>query len=405
MNLPIHTKRIDIIDVLRGFALLGIVIMNIQAFAMPSQAYFNPFAFGAEGASIFDSNGVAYMITHLIADQKFMTMFSLLFGISIALVVESHKNSGKNVSSIRFLLRRHVLLLFIGLTHAYFIWEGDILVSYALCGFFIIWFRNKSAKYLIILGSILFSFPIVFLLLIGLLVPEALLVPELQDEWVISEKALANLSATLTGNWLQQLDYRIPAAFEMQTSLFIIYTFWRVSSLMLWGMAIYKLGLFHEKVSSARMGRWSLLFVLLGLIIIALGIHQNNAHQWEAFYSNFFGNQFNYIGSIVLAMGYIFGFVALGSRLPFLVRYSFQCIGKMALTNYLLQSIICSYIFYGHGLGLFSKLDRFEVLSILPLIWLFQIMCSIFWLRYFRQGPIEWLWRCAVASSIMPIRR
>lgn len=412
MNYSLHafSKRIDVIDTLRGFALLGIVIMNIQAFAMPSQAYFNPFAFGVENSDIFDRNGIVYMITHLFADQKIMTIFSLLFGVSIALMVESHTNKrplvkGKPVSSLHLLLRRNLFLFFIGLDHAYLIWEGDILVSYSLCGFFVVWFRHESAKYLIFLGSILFIVPVVFLLLIGFFVPEALMAAELQAEWVISAEELEGLSNTLKGSWFQQLSYRIPAAFEMQTALFMIYTFWRVSSLMLWGMAAYKLGLFQGKISTKCLGWWALFLISLGLMIVTVGIQQNNAHQWQAFYAIFFGSHFNYIGSIVLSIGYILSFIILSPYLPFWITYSLQCVGRTALSNYLLQSLTCAFIFYGHGLGLFAQLDRFEQLLILPFIWFFQIALSILWLHYFRQGPIEWLWRCAVAWTGVPIRK
>ncbi len=405
-----QTTRIDILDILRGFALLGILIMNIQAFAMPSHAYFNPFAFNAiqgtaldtQGTDLFDTNGIVYMLTHIFADQKFMTIFSLLFGVGIALMAESHQTktpqvNGKDISSIRFLLRRNFFLLLIGLEHAYLIWEGDILVTYSLCGFFVVWFRNKSVTFLISLATILFSVPIILLLLIGVLVPAEMIAAELVAEWIITPDQLQSISSSLQGNWLQQMEYRAPAALEMQIVLFIAYNFWRASSLMLLGMALHKFGLFRNKLSLNTLGKLALILMPLGIGITALGIYQNDIHQWQAFYSNIYGAHFNYIGSAILGMGYIFGLMYLYPRLPRWISYTFQAIGRTALSNYILQSLICAFIFYGHGLGLYAQLDRLQQLLLLPCIWITQILLSILWLKYFRQGPLEWAWRSLVS--------
>lgn len=411
----LHTSRIDSLDILRGFAVLGILIMNIQSFAMPIQAYFNPFAFNGvqgtpldtQGTGLFDLNGMVYMLTHIFADQKFMTTLSLLFGVGIALMVESHQTKapqvgGKPVSSLKFLLRRNLFLLFIGLGHAYLIWEGDILVSYSLCGFFIIWFRNRSPQFLISLSALFFSFPMVFLLLIGMLVPEEMIAHELDLEWFISPEELQSITNTLRGNWLEQMTYRAPAVLEIQTVLFMLYTFWRVSSLMLLGMALYKMGVFQNKLSPSKLRKLSLIAIPLGMGITALGIYQNESHQWQAFYANFFGSQFNYIGSLISSMGYIFGLMYLCQRLPHWLTYTLQIIGRTALSNYILQSVICALIFYGHGLGLYAQLDRFQQILLLPCIWFVQCLLSILWLQYFRQGPIEWAWRYLVSWPPSP---
>jgi len=405
----VHSSRIDTLDILRGFALLGILIMNIQSFAMPTQAYLNPFAltsiqhtpFDTQGMDLFDRNGIVYMITHIFADQKFMAIFSILFGVGIALMVESHHKktptvSGKPVSSLKFLLRRNFFLLLIGLEHAYFIWEGDILVSYSLCGFFVVWFRNKSVKFLVSLSALLFAFPVIFLLLLGVFVPEEMVTHELEMEWTITSEQFQSVSDNLRSGWLQQMVYRIPAALEIQIELFILYTFWRVSSLMLLGMALHKLELLRNKISSATFGKWALAAIPLGIGITVMGIHQNNVHQWQAFYTHFFGSQFNYIGSLILSMGYIFGLLALYQHLPHWISYALQAIGRTALSNYILQSLICAFIFYGHGLGMYAQLDRFQQLLLLPGIWIFQSLLSILWLKHFPHGPLEWLWRYAV---------
>ncbi|WP_158658106.1 DUF418 domain-containing protein [Agarilytica rhodophyticola] len=384
--------------------------MNIQSFAMPYQAYFNPFAWGNDGSDLFSVNGITYMLTHIFFDQKFMTIFSLLFGVSMALMMKSHNNktikvSGKDVSSLYFLLRRNLVLLFIGLIHAYLVWEGDILVSYALCAIFVVWFGNKSVKFLIFLGVFLFFIPVILSLFIGFSIPEVVIHSELQKDWVISQQELQEIIFTINGPWFGLFLYRINAAFEMQTWLFILYSFWRVSALMLWGMVIYKIGLFEGHVLKKYIALGGFILISIGITIVIFGVQQNHTHQWQAFYSTLFGTQFNYIGSALLGGGYILAFMLFVQYLPSWLNYAIQCIGRTALSNYLLQSLICGFVFYGYGLGLFAKLDRLQILLIVPFVWLIQIITSALWLQYFHMGPVEWIWRVLVLREFLSIKK
>lgn len=413
----LQSSRIDSLDLLRGFALLGILIMNIQSFAMPSQGYFNPFAFNGIEGSVLDTqgmellnlNGITYMFAHIFADQKFMTIFALLFGVGIALMVETHKNkpplvNGKPTTSLRFLLRRNFFLLLIGLGHTYLIWEGDILVTYSLCGFFVIWFRNKSVVFLISLASFLFMLPIFMFCMVGIFMPPELVTTELEADWIISAEQLQSISEIMRSNWLEQMTYRAPAALEIQIELFLIYSFWRVSSLMLLGMALHKLGLFRNKISPATLGKWALIAAPTGWSLTAWGVYQNDIYQWHAFYSNVFGSQFNYFGSLISGIGYIFGLLYVAQHIPAWICCVLQSVGCTALSNYILQSLICGLIFYGHGFGLFAQLDRLQQLLIVPVIWVLQSILSTLWLKHFRQGPLERFWRCAVSRSAFALK-
>ena len=417
-NQHLQLSRINSLDVLRGFALLGILIMNIQSFAMPIQGYFNPFAFSevegtvlqTQGLELFNLNGLVYLFTHIIADQKFMTIFSLLFGIGIALMGESYKRklplvNNKAVSPLTFLLRRHFFLLLLGLAHAYLIWEGDILVTYSLCGFFVVWFRDKSPSFLMSFASGLFLLPIILLWIIGIFVPEELLTPELEVDWLITTEQFLSNTSTMQGSWLEQMPYRAFAVLEIQVAMFLIYSFWRVSSLMLLGMALYKLRLFDNKRSPKTLLKWACIMTVIGWAITGAGVYQNDIHQWQAFYANIFASQFNYFGSLISGVGYIFAALYLYRYLPKLLSNTLEAVGRTALSNYILQSFICSFIFYGHGLGLFAQLDRFQQLMLLPFVWVLQSLLSIFWLKYFRQGPLEWIWRCAVSWSVLPLKK
>ena len=142
----IRSERILSLDVLRGFAVLGILVMNIQSFSMIGAAYFNPTAYG-------DLNGLNYLvwlISHLLADMKFMAIFSMLFGAGIVLMANRMEASGRSPSGVHY--RRNFLLLLFGMAHAWFLWNGDILFTYAMCGFLVFLFRKIQPKNLIIVG-------------------------------------------------------------------------------------------------------------------------------------------------------------------------------------------------------------------------------------------------------------
>lgn len=401
-QVPIRS-RVDVIDALRGFALLGILIMNIQVFAMPEQAYLNPLLFGTEQGRLSGLSGWMYVLTHTFADQKFMTIFSLLFGVSIMLIAESRPQG-----ATKYLLRRNFFLLLIGLEHAYLLWKGDILVTYALCACTVVWLRHLSAGKLLAVGFCIFLVP-VFLALLG----TALLpywttqdIAAITSAWHPSVEEINAQIENMRGSWLQNMHERVPAAFEMQSIVFLSQTAWRVSALMIWGMALYKFNLFGGALSSRSCRNLALLILLLGLIIVVLGIQQNIEHGWQASYSLFIGNIYNYLGSAMVSMAYVCLFIYLYKRnKDSALMSALQSVGRTALSNYLLQSLICTFIFYGFGLGLFASLSRAQQLLLLPLIWSLQILLSVYWLKYFYYGPVEWLWRTAVEWRDLPFKR
>jgi len=132
----------------------------------------------------------------------------------------------------------------------------------------------------------------------------------------------------------------------------------------------------------------------------------NFAWNWHMDFSMFLGRSFNYVGSIGTALAYLAGIMIL-CRSPLLERLKdrFAAVGQMALTNYLMQSVLCTCFFYGHGLGMFGKLERFELLYVLLVVWLIQLIASPLWLKYFRYGPAEWAWRGVTYMRWQPMRR
>src|SRR5687767_13506462 len=181
-------ERYQALDLLRGCAVLGILVMNIQSFAMPFAAYFNPTALGDRGATDF----AIWSISHLFFDQKFMTIFSLLFGAGVLLMTTRAAQRGARPAALHY--RRMLWLLLFGLIHAYLIWYGDILVLYAICGLFVYLFRTRSPRTLLIVGLILVSVASLFSMAAGLSVgtwpPPA--VQEIRDFWSPDATTLAD---------------------------------------------------------------------------------------------------------------------------------------------------------------------------------------------------------------------
>ncbi|MBM3304962.1 MAG: DUF418 domain-containing protein [Candidatus Aminicenantes bacterium] len=394
-------ERLASLDVLRGFAVLGILLVNIQDFSMVFAAYLNPTAFG----DLTGLNRWAWMLTHVLGDQKFMTIFSLLFGAGILLVTSKAESKGLPPAGLHY--RRIFWLFVIGLMHAYLLWRGDILVAYAVCAVWVYLFRKKKPKTLLIAGAVFILVPTILYLIFSWSVPywppEA--VESNLQMWAPPAERIAQEVAVYRGGWLQQMGHRVPSAIAFQTFIFLIYIGWRVTGVMLIGMALFK----WRVLSAERSGRFYRIMLAagfgIGIPLIVTGVVRNFAAGWAWPYSMFIGWQFNYLGSLGMAAGYIALVMLLcrSARLPAL-RERLAAVGRMAFTNYLLQSLICTTLFYGHGFGLFGKVQRWQQVLITVAIWTTLLVVSPLWLRRFRFGPVEWLWRTLTYRKAQPMR-
>ncbi|MEX0359854.1 MAG: DUF418 domain-containing protein, partial [Allomuricauda sp.] len=219
--------RIVALDVLRGFAILGIPLMNVQSLAMVGQAYLNPTAFGDLGGW----NLFTWMMSHILADQKFMTLFSLLFGASILLITGKYEQKG--ISSFKIHYRRNFWLLVLGLLHAYLVWYGDILAPYAFCAFLVYPFRKLSIKFLIILGLAVFSISSLLEIHTGLQLLDAPkeIIESISGGWAPHAELVQREIDAYQGSFAEQLGQRTRTAFMMQTTYFFGHIFWRVFGL------------------------------------------------------------------------------------------------------------------------------------------------------------------------------
>ncbi|MEX1033902.1 MAG: DUF418 domain-containing protein [Cellvibrionaceae bacterium] len=384
------TQRINSLDVLRGLAVLGILVMNIQAFSMPMASYVNPSAWG----SLEGINGVVWYLSHLLADQKMMALFSMLFGAGIILFSERVAAQGGSATAYHY--RRNFWLLLFGAAHAYLLWFGDILFLYAICAFLLYPLRNLRPRNLVVLALVFLSVSSVIYLLMGMALPtlpETVVAEGILPSWRPDAQQLATEIAAYQGGWADQMTARLPATLEMHTFVFLIWGFWRAAGMMLLGMALYRTGVLTAQASNTVYLRFLAAAAVVGLPVVAFGIHWNFSNNW-GLESMFLGYQFNYWGSILVSLGWMAGTVLLlkHQRLTGLTN-RLAAVGRMAFTNYIMHTLLCGFIFYGHGLGLFAQVERVGQIAFVFGIWALQLWLSPIWLKHFRFGPLECLWR------------
>lgn len=387
---PVNREgRIAAIDVLRGFALLGILLLNIQCFAMPSIAYLNPTAYG----DLEKANYWVWWCTHVLGDQKFMSIFSMLFGAGVVLMTRSGQARTGHSAAIHY--RRMFWLILFGFLHAHLLWDGDILFSYGICGLLLWPLRNLSAKVLIPVGLVLIAFGSLPILALGLSMPlwpeDAL--AELNHEWQPSDESIQQILDAFRGSWLDQAPYRSMEAIVFQTVILAFWTFWRAGGLMIVGMGLFQLDFFHARWPSSRYLLLVMLTLPIGVSLSAYGVHWNEQRDWATQTSYLLGSLWNYWGSLLTAIAFASLVILICKSRLIRLLFPLASVGQMALSNYLMQTVICTSIFYGHGLGWFGYLERAEQLLIVIGVWLTQLIVSPIWLNYFRFGPAEWLWR------------
>jgi len=395
-------ERIASLDVLRGFALLGILVVNIQVFAMIDIALFNPTAYG----DFSGANLLVWLLTHVLFDQKFMTIFSMLFGAGIVLMAQRAEAAGSRPAGRHY--RRMLWLALVGVLHAHLLWFGDILYSYGICGLWAYLFRKVRPSRLLVVGLLLIALASSLNILFGWSMqfwPEEQ-IQTFATDWAPDAAAVDAELTTYRSGWLGQMEHRHPTALEMETLVFLVWALWRAGGLMLVGMALFKLGFFSAERSTAAYARTAAVAFPIGLALVIYGVLRHFDAGWSVEYSFFLGTQFNYWGSLGVSLGLV-SLVMLWCRASIMasLKRSLSAVGQMALTNYLMHTIICTTIFYGHGLGLFGRVERVGQLGIVVAIWILQLVISPIWLRRFRFGPFEWVWRSLTYLKLQPMRR
>lgn len=377
-----QTERIHILDILRGFAMFGILVVNIDGFASP---IFFP-GYVSSPMSHYDSLGYSLML--FLAEGKFYVIFSFLFGLGFSVQLARSQAKGRDIRS--FYPRRLWVLFGLGVVHAALFWPGEILRLYALLGFALLVFRQRSNRTLLI-------WSIAFLLLSGFF--------SVWQDFARSQIDLF-LGADLV-NQAQQI-YSGGTFFDVvifQTkslpNTFIMVASWQALSVM----GLFLLGLlagrsqFFERLSEHRT---TLVWMALGGLLLGLP-----SNWFYTFYINPWIESFGVvIGGPLLAAAYIGG-LSLISLTPLGAKMLAPLgqVGRMALSNYFFQSLVCSLIFNAYGLGFYEKVGTIQLWGIAILIYLVQIPLSVWWLRRFHFGPLEWVWRSLTYGQRQPFRR
>lgn len=402
------SQRIEYLDVVRGIAIFGILITNIAWFSFYSPGHQGPFHSGS-------IDGIVRILQYMFVEGKFYTIFSMLFGWGIALQIRRFADDDKGAA--KFIRRRLYFMMLLGGIHLLFIWEGDIVFFYALVGFVLLAMRNISNRVLIITGTLLLISPVVLYFMkmkiplfnapVGLLTGlgenlyqlNGWTSQDLSRTQVLmeSKSILANIRITLS-----DLPYRFANLLYASRGP-------KVLGAMLLGFVIGRSQIYPLILENKRKLYW-LIFILL---LIALPLNYLLA-------TNIFNSEFSFTwttgglyNTIVFALG-VFPLAAVYMLVLALlldnkkiVRYLRPIIpvGKMAFSNYILQSLIGIVLFYGAGFGLAQQFGPLSLTIIAFLIFLFQIVVSTLWLRYFRFGPVEYIWRSLTYGKIQPMKK
>lgn len=393
--------RIESLDVLRGAAVLGIFAVNIQAMALPLAMFANPSLnpeFLREGGAFW------WAVAATFFQFKFITIFSALFGAGVMMM------AGEEKPSPRFGLhmRRMFWLLIFGLAHAFFIWYGDILTAYAIAGVIIVAARRWGPRALFIGGLILIA--AAFALFMGQHFAMEAASPEdraamIDDFWAPPQEVVAAEIEAYRGGFLERLPETAPNAglFLMVQSLGLAP---RTIGLMMIGMALYKTGFFTLRRSMFA-------YLTLGLMSLAIGL-LGSVYGTTQFIDAEFdmmalapGQAAQYWASLPHAFGYAaLVLAACKPRALTALRAPLAAAGKMALTNYLVCSLIGAFLYYGPpGLGRIGTASYGELALTVGLVWIGMLIISPLWLSIFRFGPFEWLWRSLTYARLQPLLR
>jgi uncharacterized protein len=422
--------RIIIIDSLRGIALLGILLMNIPFFGLPEPSFDN-LALNNELGTI---NEKAWYYINWFLEGSQRAIFSMLFGAGIILFITRLEKRVQGMMPAEYFIRRQLWLLFFGLVNAFvLLWPGDILFQYAICGIIVFVFRRTPVKGLLIAAGIC------LLLMTGRenrdlfknkgIISKGEAIAKLDTSKVklndIQKEELgamtgmkersdtAGLRKEMKKN-LRQLRGSYEDTYNnlsnASTNVEFYYTYyglWDVLLFMFIGMAFFKNGILTGNASVKVY--WALFIVGLGggLFISYLRLQPMFKYQFNNF-ELMKHKAFEYyeISRTFRSLG-IFGLIMLLYKSGWF-KWLFALmrpVGQMAFTNYLMQSLMCNLFFLGIGFGMMGKLQRYEIYYVVAVIWVIEIIWSHLWLRFFRFGPLEWLWRSLTYWKKQPIKK
>lgn len=396
-------ERIEAMDVLRGFALLGILLMNLEGFVGPVMA-------SASGVdpTLTGADRIVDLLIYILVQGKFYTLFSLLFGMGFAVMSQRAEQAGRPFAGIYW--RRGLVLLAIGLVHAIFIWAGDILMMYALCSFLLLAFRPLPYRWYVWFGLGAYVMPIGFMYLMGAM--GSLLGGT--EGW---DKAMGEIGAQMQALVDNERAAYASGSYADATWQRLKSTGMALSNITMFGFIAFGLFLlgawFVRSGAIARPIEFPRLYAVLRWVALPLGLvamlgsvalsPTMDPTTFNLRVSTAFALQM--MANLLMCLGYLAWILkALQSPMGERAFSVLAPAGRMALTNYLMQSLVCTWIFYGYGLGYFEQLPRAWHPLFALAFFSVQVLLSHAWLSRFRFGPMEWAWRSLTYAKWQPLR-
>lgn len=401
MAMPVRKKeRFAILDILRGFALVGIAVANFPEFALFT--FLKPDAVAAMPTAGADR--WVRFLQYVFVDGKFYTIFSLLFGIGFSIIISNAMRRG--ASGFRIFYRRMAILLGFGFVHLMFIWSGDILMLYALMGMLLPLFRNCSDRTLLSWAAVLLFVPVIIDFACEFAgVSLSAGVVRLQQHYC----AKYGITDDNFAYWLRDADsYGGVFQFLVQGALVRVQEFvdgnryFKVMGLFLIGFCIGRRRMYAHTVMRRRMLR------RVALTGCCAGLPLSVVYAWSAVNGHPWGNAAHsllyFVSVYIVGFAYVVAICLVYNRHPRARVFSlFSAPGRMALTNYIGQSVWGMAIYYGIGLGLGASMGLSLVVPVAVGVWLVEALFSLLWLRFFNFGPLEWIWRMLTYGRRFPL--
>ncbi len=421
-------------DVLRGVALLGILIANVTSFSLPEWAYLVPLsiakpAFTGPHAHV---NTVIWITRWILMEGKMRGLFSLLFGAGVILLTSRAEQRGAaNVADIY--LRRNMWLLLFGVLHAYLIWSDDVLYFYGLTALIFLYpCRNLKPRTLLLAASCVLVLNVFDIFAAGQALQDINLhkrvaaatatqqagaalnddqKADLQawndrlQEWKPDQKTIdADLAANRAG-YLSAQAVNAKSATFMEKDIYYTFGFCDMLSMMLIGMALIKNGFLSAKLSYATYALIALIGAAISVPVVALGASKALASNFDLITTDKWMLLTYDLGRVpgAIAIAAVVLMVVKARALPWITR-PLAAVGQTALSNYLLTSILCRFIFVWAPWKLYGKLEYYQLYYVLLAVWALNLIVSPIWLRYFEFGPAEWLWRSLTYWKKQPMR-
>ncbi|SER86208.1 uncharacterized protein SAMN04487944_11195 [Gracilibacillus ureilyticus] len=381
---PLQEKqRLTWIDAARGFAIFGIFVVNLPAFHGPYFLYGNGVNYwGGEEA------GVWQVLIDIFFQASFYSLFSFLFGFGMQIIYENLKN--KNIQPMKTMVRRLLILLIFGIIHAFLIWHGDILISYSIIGFLLLLFMNRKNKTLLIWSICLLLIP--SLILTGMLFLVRNYVTLVNS--VAIEASFQNFGS---GSWQDILSQNLNNWLYANDLFNFVFITANLLPIFLLGVIFARNKWLHDVQKYQRILKriWAISFLLF--IIFKAGPYLVGNPLWLSLLQDT-------VGGTSSAVFYVISISIVYEKIPAILN-KFANVGKMALSNYIFQSIVGICLFYSIGLGWYGELNPFQTIFIAIIVFPIQLFLSWLWLKYFQRGPLEWIWRSFVYKKILANKR